>query len=274
MVRELQGFARLGLRSTAHVVDRWAAKGRGIVVLAYHRVGALTPMAVDLPDALFAKQMHLLAETRRVARLDEALRLLAAPEPPETDPVVVTFDDGTADFLEHALPVLGDLGIPATLYVATAFIDEGRAFPYEGRPLSWAGLREAVASGLVDIGTHTHSHLLLDRVDADTAREEFARSVGLVHDRLGVEAVDFAYPKAVVPSHEVDQLARATFRSAALAGTRYNRYGATDPHALARSPIQVSDGIRWFQRKLDGGLGLEDRVRTLANRRRYAGATT
>jgi len=36
----------------------------------------------------------------------------------------------------------------------------------------------------------------------------------------------------------------------------------------------VHDGTRWFQRKLDGGLGLEDRVRTLANRRRYAGATT
>ena len=274
MVTELKGLARLGLRSTAHVVDRWAAKGRGIVVLAYHRVGALTPMAVDLPDSLFADQMHLLADSRRVVRLGEALQLLADPESPEHDPVVVTFDDGTADFLDHALPVLVDLAIPATLYVATAFIDEGRPFPHEGRPLSWAGLREVVDTGLVDIGSHTHSHLLLDRVDADTARDEFARSVGLVHDRLGVHAVDFAYPKAVAPSPEVDRLARATFRSAALAGTRYNRYGATDPHALARSPIQVSDGTRWFQRKLGGGLGLEDRVRTLANRRRYAGATT
>ena len=273
-MRGVSEFARLGLRTTAHVVDRYAAKGRGIVVLAYHRVGALTPMAVDLPDALFADQMHLLAESRRVVRLGDALELLAAPEPPETDPVVVTFDDGTADFLDHALPVLRDLGMPATLYVATAFIDEGRPFPHEGRPLSWAALREAVDTGLVDVGTHTHSHLLLDRVSGDTARDEFARSVGLVHERLGVDSVDFAYPKAVAPSAEVDRIVRSTFRSAALAGTRYNRYGATDPHALARSPIQVSDGMRWFQRKLEGGLGLEDRVRTLANRRRYAGATT
>ena len=273
-MRGASKLARLGLRTTAHVVDRYAAKGRGVVVLAYHRVGALTPMAVDLPDPLFAEQMHLLVETRRVVPLGEALELLADPEPPEVDPVVVTFDDGTADFLDHALPVLRDLAIPATLYVATAFVDEGRSFPHEGRPLSWAGLREAVDSGLVDVGTHTHSHLLLDRVAVDTARHEFARSVGLVHDRLGVDAVDFAYPKAVAPSPEVDRLARATFRSAALAGTRYNRYGTTDPHALARSPIQVNDGTRWFQRKLDGGLGLEDRVRTLANRRRYAGAST
>ena len=267
-------LARLGLRTTAHVVDRCSPKRRGIVVLAYHRVGALTPMAVDLPDPLFADQMALLVESRRVVGLGEALELLATPEPPDTDPVVVTFDDGTADFIDHALPVLVDLAIPATLYVATAFVDEGRPFPHEGRPLSWAGLREAVATGLVDIGTHTHTHLLLDRVDADTARGEFDRSVGLVHDRLGVDPVDFAYPKAVAPRPEVDRVVRSTFRSAALAGTRANGYGATDPHALARSPIQTSDGTRWFRRKLDGGLALEDRVRTLANRRRYAGAAT
>jgi hypothetical protein len=31
--------------------------------------------------------------------------------------------------------------------------------------------------------------------------------------------------------------------------------------------------MRWFRHKLDGGMGLEDRVRELINRRRYAGAT-
>ena len=53
-MRGASKLARLGLRTTAHVVDRYAAKGRRVVVLAYHRVGALTPMAVDLPDPLFA----------------------------------------------------------------------------------------------------------------------------------------------------------------------------------------------------------------------------
>ena len=63
-MRGASELARLGLRTTALAVDRYAAKGRGIVVLAYHRVGALTPMAVDLPDSLFAEQMHLLVESR------------------------------------------------------------------------------------------------------------------------------------------------------------------------------------------------------------------
>jgi hypothetical protein len=65
---------------------------------------------------------------------------------------------------------------------------------------------------------------------------------------------------------------RARFASAALAGTRPNPYGSTDPYLLARSPIQVSDGMRWFTRKVAGGMALEDTVRRVANRARYAGA--
>ena len=61
--------------------------------------------------------------------------------------------------------------------------------------------------------------------------------------------------------------------AAALAGTRVNRYGA-DRYRLARSPVQHSDGMRWFRHKVAGGLGFEDTLRRLLNRGRYAGATT
>ena len=67
---------------------------------------------------------------------------------------------------------------------------------------------------------------------------------------------------------------RARFESAAIAGTRVNRYGRTDPHRLARSPIQVSDGDRWFRHKVAGGMAFEDLLRRTVNRRRYAAATT
>jgi hypothetical protein len=47
----------------------------------------------------------------------------------------------------------------------------------------------------------------------------------------------------------------------------------TDYFRLARSAIQVADGLRWFQRKLDGGMALEGALRRAADRRRHAGAT-
>ena len=67
---------------------------------------------------------------------------------------------------------------------------------------------------------------------------------------------------------------RDRFRSAALAGTRVNPWRGTDPYRLARSPIQVSDGMQFFERKLAGGMALEDSFRRAMNRVRYAKATT
>ena len=114
----------------------------------------------------------------------------------------------------------------------------------------------------------------LDRVGGPEAAEELDRSVSLIEDRLGVACRHFAYPKALPGSAAAEQEVRQRFRTAALAGTRPNPYGRTDLHRLHRSPVQVGDGLRWFRRKAAGGLGLEDDLRRLRNRRRYAGAVT
>jgi hypothetical protein len=70
-----------------------------------------------------------------------------------------------------------------------------------------------------------------------------------------------------------DAAVRARFASAALAGCRANVAGRTDVYRLARSSIQKADGMRWFERKVCGGMGFEDALRSRLNRRRYADAT-
>lgn len=134
-------------------------------------------------------------------------------------------------------------------------------------------MRDALTTGLLTVGSHTHSHRLLDRVDRRVAYYEIERSVNLIEDRLGVECRHFAYPKALPGTSEADEEVRRRFRTAAVARTRPNQYGHADLHRLNRSPVQVGDGMRWFRHKAGGGLGLEDDLRGLLNRRRYAGAT-
>lgn len=267
------------LKLVSATADVVMPRRRGIVVLIYHRVGGASGTEVDLPIALFDAQIGELAASQRAITLDDALadlehgrkndRAIDGP-----DPVVVTFDDGTADFADQALPVLARHRVPATIYVATAFVEERRAFPHDGAPLSWSALADAVATRLVAVGSHTHTHALLDRLPVAEVVTELDRSRELVEDRLGTSCDHFAYPKALAGSADADALVRARFRSAALAGTRPNRYGRTDPHCLARTPLQVADGMRWFHRKVAGGMAFEDTLRQLANRRRYAGATT
>ncbi|MGH9022867.1 MAG: polysaccharide deacetylase family protein [Acidimicrobiia bacterium] len=269
-----KSLALTGVKTAAAVGDALRPPKRGVVVLIYHRVGRRTPVEVDLTADLFTRQMELLAETERACSLDRALAALEQTAPSGPDPVVVTFDDGTADFAEVAVPILARFSVPATLYVATDFIERGRPFPNDGVAVSWAALADTMASGLVTVGSHTHTHALLDRLPAGDIASELDRSIGLIGERLGVTAEHFAYPKAVPGSQAADSAVRSRFRSAALAGTRTNRYGSTDPYRLARSPVQVADGMRWFGRKLAGGMALEDGLRRLVNRGRYTGATT
>jgi peptidoglycan/xylan/chitin deacetylase (PgdA/CDA1 family) len=270
----LGAIAQRAVKLTAAAADRLSQR-RGLVVLIYHRVGRRTDVSVDLPSDLFRAQLDLIADQFTTVTLDDAASLLASPRAPEGKPrIALTFDDGTADFADEVVPELVDRGLPATVYLATQFIETGAHFPDAGVPMSWDALRDAAATGLVEIGSHTHTHCLLDRVSGATAAHEIARSVGVIEDRLGLRCRHFAYPKALLGSADAEREVRARFDTAAIAGTRPNAYGRTDLHRMNRSPIQVGDGMRWFQRKALGGLWLEDVLRGLRNRKRYSGAVS
>ena len=280
---------RRSVKVTAAAYDLVRPAPRGIVVLIYHRVGRRSTMEVDLPTELFEAQMAELAASGRVISLDRALELLA--EPPDSSagasgdacaasstistagserPVVLTFDDGTSDLVEIATPVLERHGLPATLYLATGFVEDGVAFPDHGQALSWAGVREMAASAVWQIESHTHRHALLDRLLDGEIDQELDRSIDLIGEHTGRAPAHFAYPKALAGTPAAQHAVRRRFRSAALAGTRPNPYGATDPWHLARTPVQAADGMGWFRRKAAGGLRAEDDLRRLANRLRYA----
>lgn len=283
--RSAEGGSLIGMeaRSTAVRVARTGIKGAsagwdlvqrpdpGVTILIYHRVGAGTGGQMDLAPEVFDDQLAWLAVNRTVLSLDEAAERIDTGSVPD-DGVVLTFDDGTDDWVEHVLPVLDRHGVAATFYVATDFVDRGVPFPGDGRPIDWAGLKDLASSPLVTIGSHTHRHVLLDRLPTEELDDELDRSVDLLRDHLGVDPAHFAYPKAVAGSPSAEAAVRKRFRTAVLAGTRANPGGA-DLQRLHRSPVQASDSPGWFRRKAVGGMHLEDDLRRFANRVRYRGAT-
>lgn len=262
---------RSAVKVAAGAADALRRPATGVVVLLYHRVGRGTSSSVDLPAALFERQMATLASSHTVVSMDYVMRCLSGTEPIEPC-VAVTFDDGTSDLVEVALPILERHSIPSTWYIATSFVDEQQAFDGAGSPLTWQALRDACSTGHVSIGSHTHTHLLLDRAPVVEVVDELDRSIESIGANIGSAPLDFAYPKAVLGSRAAQEEVRARFRSAALAGTRANVVGHADPYRLARSPIQANDGLGWFMRKARGGMGLEDALRERLNRRRYARA--
>jgi len=201
-----------------------------------------------VPAATFAEHLKHLADKGRLLTLDEVA------SGTHTGGVAVTFDDGTPDFHETVLPLLVDHRVPTHLYLATGLVANGGPRSAEG--LTWSQLAEAVSTGLVTVGSHTHSHADLSRAGGTEAEEEMWRSKELIEDRLGVACEHFAYPWGV-GSPAADRAARRLFRTAALDAWRINRAGRIDAHRLGRVPILRSDGSFFFRRKVNGQLDTE-----------------
>ncbi len=136
--------------------------GARLLVLIYHRVRAEPDaMFPDEPDArMFREQMTVLAEDFRVLPLGEALSLQGRGKLPARS-VAVTFDDGFADNATEALPILRDLGLPATFFIATGYLDGGFMF----NDAIIEACRQASA-GLWQTGTTWFGDLQLDSLDS------------------------------------------------------------------------------------------------------------
>ena len=111
--------------------------------------------------------------------------------------VVITFDDGYADFYENALPALNERSLASTLYVPTGFLEGNPSLRVDRRPpdrmLSWEQLRDVAAAG-VEIGAHSHSHFHLDTLSRRSARWEIETCKALLEDALQSTVPSFAYP--------------------------------------------------------------------------------
>jgi peptidoglycan/xylan/chitin deacetylase (PgdA/CDA1 family) len=115
-----------------------------LLVLGWHNVaGTYTfPSTGDAGQRGFAQQMQVLSRTANVVALDDALERLArgAPLPPRA--VAITFDDGYADNLTLALPILERLGLAATFFLVPALLS-GEADPW-WETLGWAIFNSAL----------------------------------------------------------------------------------------------------------------------------------
>ena len=241
-------FARKVVK--AAVLPGGVASGRrrgDVVVLLYHRVGS-DAGEISLPAGLFERQLGLLADGDLVRTLEQAL------VPGGPGGIVVTVDDGYRDFYDVVLPLLVRYRVPAVLYLATALV-AGESAGNAGDPdaLHWGQLAEAVATGLVTVGSHTHTHADLSRASEQVAEAELRRSKELIEDQLQVACRHFAYPWAV-GSLGTDRVVRRLFDTAALDAWRTNRQGTIDPWRLGRTPILRSDGLAFFRAKVQGRL--------------------
>lgn len=165
-----------------------------IPILLYHSVSR-TPSPWIAPFTVsrdtFARHLELISaaglEAVTVSGLRAALECDSLPE----RAVVITFDDGFADTLDVAAPLLKQHRLPATVYVTTGFVDG--VSPGGDPMLGWSGVAELAALGH-EIGAHSVTHPELDTLDRTTAWQEIRRCRLELEHRLARPVHSFAYP--------------------------------------------------------------------------------
>jgi peptidoglycan/xylan/chitin deacetylase (PgdA/CDA1 family) len=112
---------------------------RTLAILAYHRVFDIgceedfpfDPELVSASIAEFTWQMETLHRLFRPLHLAEAVRRLDEGRPLPPRAVAVTFDDGHRDNYTHAFPVLQRLGVPATIFLSTGYMNQEETFWFD-----------------------------------------------------------------------------------------------------------------------------------------------
>lgn len=231
-----------------------------IPILMYHSISYDASMKFKqftIPPTLFVDQMSYLYQDGytaiNVTQCANALFHNNSALPKQ--PVVLTFDDGFADFYTHALPILKRYNFTATLYITTGFIGKTSTWlQREGeatRPmLTWEQITEINQSG-IECGAHTHHHPQLDTLPISIARNEIVHSKELLERHLGQDILSFAYPFGYSTA-AVRKIVRDTgYTSACVVKHNISSEG-TNPFALARLMVLPDTNIHAFAALLSG----------------------
>ena len=231
-----------------------------VPILLYHSVaerGAPRYRKWAVRPDMFIAQMRYLHENGytpiTVTQFVTAISELPGRLPKR--PVVLTFDDGFADFYSDALPILINYGFVATLYLATGFIGQtSRWLSREGeglRPmLTWQQVAELSACG-IECGAHSHTHLELDTLPYIMVQDELARSKSILQERIGLPVYTFAYPHGYYTS-QVRHLVQQTGYSSACAVKHAMSSTNDDMFALARIIVSRDVDLEGFAKLLAG----------------------
>jgi peptidoglycan/xylan/chitin deacetylase (PgdA/CDA1 family) len=244
-------------------------------ILMYHQVAPSAPSAYcryTVTPPVFARHMRILValgyRTVSLASL-LAARMSGVPLPKRR--IVITFDDGFADAVQYATPLLARHGFTATFFVVAGLVGKTSEWTRERRgiemPLAGTqALRDVAAAGFT-VGSHTITHRPLAELDESECRSELRESKRRLEEALQREVRDLAYPYGSTNAR-VRQAAADCGYQTACSTTEGLSSAADDPLMLRRVHIIGDDSLADFVCRLGTGQAIRNvvqRVRVTRN---------
>jgi peptidoglycan/xylan/chitin deacetylase (PgdA/CDA1 family) len=179
-------------------------------ILTYHSIDD-SGSVISMPPATFRRHMEFLAKAAiPVVPLGQVLTRPGS--------VAITFDDGFANLIDHAIPVLVEHNFPATIFLVTSYCGGQNNWPGQSYDkasvlplMSWE--QAAALPPEITIGAHTVNHPDLTRLKPEECERELRECRAQIEQRLGHAPCWLAYPYGT-SSTMVQQIARRYFNLA------------------------------------------------------------
>jgi peptidoglycan/xylan/chitin deacetylase (PgdA/CDA1 family) len=107
-----------------------------ISIVTFHRIAEpaagdpFDPDVVDATPAQFRRHVETLARIGTPIGMDQLIAAIDGAALP-ANPVMITFDDGYRSCRQVALPILRQLGVPATFFIASEFASQRKLYWWE-----------------------------------------------------------------------------------------------------------------------------------------------
>ncbi len=234
-------------------------------ILMYHMISD-TPAGAKfrglrVSPTLFRDQLQLLS--RQGWHFVTMSELMSQRDSLPARTVAITFDDGYADNLTHALPLLEEFDAKATLYLVCDRHDRDwsvakKAHHNSGElarepKLTDDQVRTLLASGRVELASHTLTHPNLPTCDPATRRQEIGESRALLARRFGVEVTSFAYPFGLYDQTDVQLVREAGYSNAVTVIEGVETRLSERPLELRRVKVSGKEGMLGFRMRLRRG---------------------
>ncbi|MFI5283856.1 MAG: polysaccharide deacetylase family protein [Candidatus Dormibacterales bacterium] len=214
-----------------------------VPILMYHYI-RLNPdprdrlgYALSVTPTDFAAQMDWLAANGyHTVTMRDLVDYLSGARGLPSKPIVLTFDDGYADFFTTALPILRSHEFTAVSYVVTGFIGWARYMS--------ADQIVAAQDYGVEIGSHTVGHVNLTMQSPGALMEQLVASKAALEALLGRPVVSFCYPSGRFGAREMAAVQAAGYQNATttMGGTWHS----------------LRDRFAWTRVRVSGGVYLSD----------------
>jgi peptidoglycan/xylan/chitin deacetylase (PgdA/CDA1 family) len=168
----------------------------GAVVLCYHDIGDDPANQTEYyltPDQLRSQLRWAVQWGLEFVDLHDLVEDFVTGRPLD-GLAAIAFDDGLVGVYRHALPILAELGLPATVFAVSGSL--GATPPWwdgAARVMTRAELVEVSQAGF-RVASHTRTHPRLPGLEAGAVREELAGSRATLEDLAGTPVDLLAYP--------------------------------------------------------------------------------